>query len=144
MVDFLTLVGVVVGIVVPIVATIVALIIVVWQELGKQTNKYVQTTGKLEEVSSFLRTITVAQVHEKIAVLYDYPTKIPWKTEDIEYQTNKIVSDIRYLQEVKSILTSQQLEELHVIKTKLDSVMQTKGYDTTRIDAGFQVVFSNS
>jgi hypothetical protein len=81
MVDFLTLVGVVVGIVVPIVATIVALIIVVWQELGKQTNKYVQTTVKLEEVSSFLRTITVAQVHEKIAVLYDYPTKIPWKTE---------------------------------------------------------------
>jgi hypothetical protein len=72
MVDFLTLVGVVVAIVVPIVLSIVALIIVVWQELGKQTNKYVQTTNKLDELSAFLRTITTAQIHEKIAVLYDY------------------------------------------------------------------------
>lgn len=50
MVDFLTLVGVVVAIVLPIVVTIVALIIVVWQELNKQTNKFVQTSNVLDKL----------------------------------------------------------------------------------------------
>ena len=84
MVDFLTLVGVVVAIVVaivlPIVVTIVALIIVVWQELNKQTNKLVQTSNELDKLNNFLKTIALSQIHEKIAVLYDYSTQIPtWK-----------------------------------------------------------------
>ncbi len=123
---------------------IVGVGIMVWYELRKQNSKFQDTKNELNSMNQFLKTITVAQIHEKIAVLYDYPTKMPWKTQDEEYQTSKMISDIRYLQEVRSILTSQQLEELHVVQTKLDSAMQANSYDATRIDAGFQVVFSNS
>lgn len=66
MVDFLTLVGVVVAIVLPIVVTIVALIIVVWQELNKQTNKFVQTSNELDKLNNFLKTIALSQIHEKL------------------------------------------------------------------------------
>ncbi|MGC2428908.1 MAG: hypothetical protein WA421_17880 [Nitrososphaeraceae archaeon] len=69
MVDFLTLVGVVVAIVLPIVVTIVALIIVVWQELNKQTNKFVQTSNELDKLNNFLKRIAQS-IHEKIAVFY--------------------------------------------------------------------------
>jgi hypothetical protein len=142
MVDFLTLVGVVVAIVVPIVLSIVALIIVVWQEFNKQTNKYAQTITKLDELNTFLRTITIAQIHEKIAVLYDYPTQMPWKPEDVDYKISRISSDVRYLQEVKSILTHQQQEELHLIQNRIVASMQNNNYDTARINSVFQVVFS--
>jgi hypothetical protein len=77
-------------------------------------------------------------------ILYDYPTQMPWKTEDVDYKISRIASDIRYLQEVKSILTTQQQEELHFIQNRIISSMQTNSYDTARINSAFQVVFASS
>jgi hypothetical protein len=143
MVDFLTLVGVVVAIVLPIVVTIVALIIVVWQELNKQTNKFVQTSNELDKLNNFLKTIALSQIHEKIAVLYDYSTQIPtWKTEDIEFKTNRILEDIRAIQQVSPLLENPQKEGLYVARDKIIDTMNNKKYDVSKIKAAFDVVFS--
>jgi hypothetical protein len=83
------------------------------------------------------------QIHEKIAVLYDYSTQIPnWKTEDIEFKTNRILEDVRAIQQVSSLLENPQKEGLYIARDKIINNMNNKKYDISKIKAAFDVVFS--
>jgi hypothetical protein len=126
-----------------LVAGVVGIGIMVWYELRKQGNKFTQTKQELDKLNNFFKSIIMNQIHEKIAVLYDYSTQIPnWKTEDIEFKTNRIVEDIRAIQQVSSLLENTQKEGLYIARDKIIDTMNNKKYDVSKIKAAFDVVFS--
>jgi hypothetical protein len=133
---------------VTIAGTIIGIGLIIWQELRRQETKYLQTTQELNNLNGFPRSITRSQIQEKIAVLHDYPTQIPdWKNEDtLRYKTNRIISDVRAIQEVRPLLRDRQdvLEELHVIRTEIIAAMSGKQESLNRINAAFDVLFSGA
>ncbi|HEY7079108.1 MAG TPA: hypothetical protein VH500_05365 [Nitrososphaeraceae archaeon] len=70
-------------------------------------------------------------------------TEIPsWKPEDVEYKRNKMSSDVRVISEVKIFLTTQQKEQLRVLKDRLIQALNTQNHDTAELNAVFGEVFS--
>jgi hypothetical protein len=126
-----------------LVAGVVGIGIMVWYELRKQGNKFTQTKQELDKLNNFFKSIIMNQIHEKIAVLYDYSTQIPnWKTEEIEFKTNRILEDIRAIQQVSSLLENPQKEGLYIARDNIINTMNNKKYDVSKIKAAFEVVFS--
>ena len=142
MVDFWGWIGIAGTFSAPIAASIIAIGVLIWQELKKQETRYAETSRELNNINDFLQKITRSQIQEKIAVLNDYATQIPdWKDKNLlEHKTNRIISDIRAIQQVRTLLTDTQKEELHTIKEEIISVI---GQDyANKIKAAFEVVFS--
>jgi hypothetical protein len=124
-------------------AAMVGIGIMIWYELRKQGSKFTETKQELDKLNNFFKSITMNQIHEKIAVLYDYSTQIPnWKTEDIEFKTNRILADVRAIQQVSSLLENPQKEGLYIARGKIIDNMNNKKYDISKIKAAFDVVFS--
>jgi hypothetical protein len=122
---------------------IVGVGIMVWYELRKQNSKFKEAKDELNNMNGFLHSITVGQIHEKIAILNNTVTEIPsWKSEDVEYKRNKMSSDVRVISEVKSFLTAQQREQLRVLKERLTQILNNHQYDTAELNAVFGEIFS--
>lgn len=86
---------------------------------------------------------SLSQIHEKIAILNNYLSEIPWPNKDIaDYKSKKMVSDVRAVSEIKNILTIQQEEELRKVRDKLIEQMVSKDYDVSEIKVVFEELFT--
>jgi hypothetical protein len=142
MVDFWGGIGIAATFSLPIAAAIIGIGIFIWQELRNQSNRFNKTGEQLDKMSDFLKTITLSQIHEKIAVFNDYPTQISsWNDEDIGFKTNRILEDIRAIQKVSSLLDDKQKEGLIVARDDIIKAMDKRA-DSSKIKAAFEVVFS--
>jgi hypothetical protein len=146
MVDFWGWIGIVGTLGGIIGGAVIAIGLMNWQELRTQNSRFTQTTQELNNLNVFLRRITLSQIQEKIAVLHDYPTQIPeWKSDNIiRYKTDRMISDIRAIQEVRTLLRDNQIEEIHTIRDDIANAMSGKQEFLSRINAAFQIVFSPS
>jgi cell division protein ZapA (FtsZ GTPase activity inhibitor) len=121
---------------------IVGVGIMVWYELRKQNSKFKEAKDELNNMNRFLQSITVGQIHEKIAILNNTVTEIPsWKSEDVEYKRNKMSSDVRVISEIRPFLTAQQREQLRVLKERLTQALNNHHYDTAELNAVFGEIF---
>jgi uncharacterized protein HemX len=125
-----------------LVAGVVGIGIMIWYELRKQGSKFTQTTNQLEKMNQSLKSMTLSQIYEKIAVLKDIPSQISsWQDGQVESNINRIINDLRAIAEVRSILSDQQKEELSVLRANLMNAIEPRA-NTNRIKATFDVIFS--
>jgi len=117
---------------------IVGVGLMIWYELRKQNSKFVEAKDELNSMNTSLRSVIAGQIHEKIAILYNTITEIPtWKSEDVEYKRNKISSDVRVISEMRDFLTTQQREQLRVIRERLTHALNNHHHDTVELNAVF-------
>jgi hypothetical protein len=124
-----------------IVAGIEGIGIMIWYELRKQGSKFTETKEALDKMNNFLRNVTRSQINEKIAILNNHLTEIPWESDKIvKHKTNKIINEIRAIQEVAKLLTTQQKEELSKARDNTIEAMSAESYDISGIKAAFNII----
>jgi hypothetical protein len=146
MVDFWGWIGIAATFSLPIAAAVIGIGIFILQELRGQKTGFTRTTQDLKQLNVFLRRITLSQIQEKIAILHDYPTQIPdWKTDSIfRYKIDRLISDIRAIQEVRMLLTDTQKEKILVIKQEISNAVGIKQEFLSRMNAAFDIIFSTT
>ncbi len=143
MADILTWLGVGLGVSIPTAVAIALSGLGIIIEMRKQSNKYGETKQELVKLQKFMEKTSLSQIHEKIAMLNNYLSEIPWPSKNIaDYKSKKIVSDVRAVSEIKDILTGQQKEELRIVRDKLIEQMTSKDYDVGEIKVVFEELFS--
>jgi hypothetical protein len=95
MADIVTWLGVGIGISIPTAVAIGLSGLGIIIEMRKQSNKYGETKQELAKLQKFMETTSLSQIHEKIAMLNNYLSEIPWASKEIaNHKSKKIVSDI--------------------------------------------------
>jgi (p)ppGpp synthase/HD superfamily hydrolase len=142
MADILTWLGVGIGVSIPTAVAIGLSGLGIIIEMRKQSNKYGETKQELAKLQKFMEKTSLSQIHEKIAMLNNYLSEMPWANKEIaEHKSKKIASDIRAVSEIKDILSGQQKEELRKVRDKLIEKM-AKDYDVSEIKVVFEELFS--
>jgi hypothetical protein len=99
------------------------------------------------DTNKFLRSVIQSLIDEKIAMLYEYTNDVKdWegKKIDINFMTEKIVSDLTAIVKVKSRIDNNE-QSIRLIEAiiRLTNEMKFKGYDIVKIEAVTKVLFSD-
>jgi hypothetical protein len=104
--------------------------------LRSQTNNFVQTEEEMEKMNRFLAESTEGAVDEKIAVLYKHTNDVKnLQNIDINYLTERIVSDLTSMTRVNSRILKDQRIRLNEAISRLTTIMHDKKYDTVKIES---------
>jgi hypothetical protein len=104
----------------------------IWYILKKETGVSEANKKQMEDMNSFLHNIILSGIDEKISVLYTYEITIDsWRSThnmDMNFHTrivtDKIKSDIRALNKLKSIMTPDQKELCHGVIRGITGLMK--------------------